>query len=73
MFAIIFGIFLIAVGITMVLKPAKFVEMLGTPQWSEKIFGYGHGTTAYITIGVAIILAGMIVATGVEDFARSIF
>jgi len=73
MFAIIFGIFLIAVGIFMVLKPGNFVEMLGTPAWSEKIFGYGHGTTAYITIGIFIIIAGMIVATGVEDFLKAIF
>jgi hypothetical protein len=47
--------------------------MLGTPKWSEKVFGYNHGTTAYITIGVIMIFVGMIVATGVESFVRSLF
>jgi hypothetical protein len=73
MLAIIFGLFLVVVGIMMVLKPSKFVEMLGTPKWSEKVFGYNHGTTAYITIGVIMIFVGMIVATGVESFVRSLF
>ena len=73
MFAIIFGLFLMVAGVFMVFRPAKFVGMLGTPAWSEKVFGYGHGTTAYIVIGICIIITGLIIMTGVEDFIRAIF
>ena len=73
MLEIIMGIFFMIIGVAMVMKPIKFVEMLGTPKWSEKIFGYGHGTTAYITLGVVLIFVGLVVMTGVESFLKSIF
>jgi uncharacterized membrane protein YphA (DoxX/SURF4 family) len=73
MLEIILGVVFMASGIGMVFKPSKFVAMLGTPKWSEKVFGYNHGTTAYLTIGIALIFVGLVVITGIEDFVRSIF
>ena len=73
MLEIILGIVFVASGIWMVFKPQKFVAMLGTPRWSEKIFGNGHGTTAYITIGIALIFVGMVVMTGIKDFVLWVF
>jgi len=58
------GLFGLIVGFLMVWKPAKFVEALGEPSWTEKIFSSGRGTTAYQTIGIVVIIISIMIMTG---------
>lgn len=58
------GLFGLIVGCLMVWKPTKFVEAVGEPGWSEKIFGYGRGATAYQSIGILIIIISIMTMTG---------
>jgi len=67
------GLFGLLVGCLMVWKPAKFVEAIGEPKWSEKIFGYGRGSTAYQSIGILVIIISIMVMTGlIQGVALSI-
>ncbi|OGY44169.1 MAG: hypothetical protein A3B89_01935 [Candidatus Buchananbacteria bacterium RIFCSPHIGHO2_02_FULL_40_13] len=58
------GLFGLVVGFLMVWKPTKFLEMIGEPGWSEKIFGSGRGQTAYQAIGIIVIIVSIIAMTG---------
>ena len=58
------GLFGLVVGFLMVWKPARFVEAVGEPKWSEKIFGYGRGATAYQAIGIIVIIISIMTMTG---------
>jgi len=58
------GLFGLIIGFLMVWKPGKFLEMVGEPGWSEKIFGYGRGQTAYQAIGVIVIIVSIMAMTG---------
>ncbi|MDO8669737.1 MAG: hypothetical protein Q7K65_05630 [Candidatus Buchananbacteria bacterium] len=58
------GLFGLIVGFLMVLKPSKFVEAIGEPGWSEKIFGAGRAATAYQAIGIIVIIVSVMAMTG---------
>jgi hypothetical protein len=64
MMSILIGIVCIIVGFAMVLKPRWFLAMIGEQAWSIKVFGHGHGTTAYQTIGIIVILVGFLLMFG---------
>ncbi len=67
MVKIIIGLIGVALGFLMVWKPRAFLEMIGEQAWAEKIFGYGHGTTAYQTIGIIIIFLSFMIMTGLIE------
>lgn len=64
MWGIIIGLIGIGLGFLMVWKPQWFLDLIGEQGWSEKIFGYGHGTTAYQVIGVILIFISFMLMTG---------
>lgn len=51
-------------GFFMVWKPQIFVDLVGEPEFAEKVFGSGHGTTAFQFIGIIIIFASFMIMTG---------
>ncbi|MEK7653016.1 MAG: hypothetical protein AAB358_00825 [Patescibacteria group bacterium] len=62
--SIFVGIIGVALGAWMVIKPQLFLELIGEQAWMEKIFGSGHGTTGYQTIGIIIIIVSFLIMTG---------
>ena len=71
---IIVGIAVVILGAVMVWKPRWFLDMVGEQEWAYKVFGAGHGTTAYQAIGVILILVGFLIMTDIiQGIVRSIF
>lgn len=64
MLEIFVGVIGIIIGSLMVWKPRWFLDMVGEQAWAEKVFGAGHGTTAYQTIGIIIIFLSFLIMTG---------
>jgi hypothetical protein len=62
---ILLGIFLVAIGSVMVIKSEAIYNFFGPVQWAENKLGADGGSRLfYKLIGIAIILLGFIVATG---------
>ncbi|MBP6942946.1 MAG: hypothetical protein KBB55_02785 [Candidatus Buchananbacteria bacterium] len=71
---ILVGLIGVAVGVLMVWKPWKFLELIGEQAWMEKAFGAGHGTTGYQALGLIIIVISFIVMTGmIQGLIGAIF
>jgi len=51
----------IVTGFFIVWKPQSFLEMMGEQKWMIKLFGPGHGTTGYKTLGLIIVLVGFLI------------
>jgi len=74
MTGVLVGIAGIIVGFFMVWKPHRFVEMIGEQAWFSKVFGPGHGTTGYQTIGIILIFISFLIMTGmIKDIVLWIF
>lgn len=58
------GLVAVAVGIAMVMKTDVFLDFLGASDWAETKIGPGGTRLLYKLIGVAIIILGLMGATG---------
>ena len=61
----IYTLLAVALGASMVIKSAWFVQSFGRSSWAEQHLGGGGTYTMYKLLGIVIIIVSLFIATGV--------